>query len=270
MKLYFNGCSFVHGDDLVWDYSKNPSSLNLLEDSKYLVELTKHRLSSRVATKLGIKDVIDEAERGASNQIIAFKTLEFFHFIPKEQRKDYIACIGWTAAPRLTFVTEPYLNLETIDITILPMWIENMQKRAKGQNVVSEFLRLIEPMHKPFVLATNEHYWFKEHIQQILMLQQFFEANEMKYVFWNSIDNVWSNELWFKTLNQMIDWNAWIDFQYGLENKNTRQKKHLYEHSWGDRYYEQKWKTKSNHPNHASVEVMSTLITEHLKKNGMA
>lgn len=270
MKLYFNGCSYVHGDDLVWDYEKNPSSLNLQQDAQYLLELSKHRLSTRVGKKLGLKSITDHSGCGASNQLILFQTLEYFESLSIVERKDHIACIGWTAAPRMTFIIEPENRIECVDITILPMWIDNMKKRSNKKDVdlvKTDFLETIEPMHKPLVMVTNNHYWYKEHLQSILCLQNYFDFNQIPYVFWNSLDNSFSNELWFKALNQSVRWDAWIDFKYPA--KGFPPKAHKYEHSWISRYYELKYKSKSNHPNHASVESMSDHIVDHIRTNGI-
>lgn len=272
MKLYFNGCSYVHGDDMVWDYDVNPHSLELQQDIEYISKLKAHKLSSRVAKKLEAEEVYDHAGCGASNQLIAFQTLEFFDKLDPKERKNFIACIGWTAAPRMMFLLEPELDVECVDVTILPMWIENMKKRGgvqpEGVNRKRDFLEMIEPMHKPLVLATNDHYWYKEHLQLILCLQSYFNLHKIKYVFWNSLDNKWSNELWLSSLNNIVEWDHWVEFNYPgtLEFKS---KVHLYEQSWIDRYWHQQYKTKSNHPNAQSAEEMAKLITTHIKKNGL-
>jgi hypothetical protein len=110
-KLVFNGCSFMAGDELVWEkYQKehgrelepwnNPNKTDGLFRLEYLNYRKKFNLPARISTILGC-DWVDLSCDGRSNTGITLETVAYLNSYTKEERQNCHVIIGWTCISRI-------------------------------------------------------------------------------------------------------------------------------------------------------------------------
>lgn len=194
-KLLFSGCSFVAGDEIVWasyckeqgrpgldwkEFVANVGKSSLPEDSvefwnnyRYNYRI-KNNLTSMVAGHLN-SEWVDISADGNSNDMIAFSTINYFLNLPVDERKNYHACIGWTTTARLmkfTKIAHCYYNLHI-----------NHLDKTKGDPVLEELNEYLE-------VAIGKSYdedIFLNFTKNIIMLENFFIANNITYTFFKSL-----------------------------------------------------------------------------------
>jgi len=156
MKFYFNGCSFTHGDEL-----SNPS------DSAWPVLVSRHY----------DKDFLNDAVPGGTNQRTVYRSIlnidQFDFFV-----------IAWTDYSRFTLYN-PIDNFEinfnsslTLDASL--HYSDDLKKNYKKYKDYGSFY------YKHWF---NDLYEFKKWLQQILMLQAFFDKKNKKYIMINTMPN---------------------------------------------------------------------------------
>ena len=109
-KLVFNGCSFMAGDELVWEkyhkehnreptgyYTENGDILFRLEYLNYRKQFNLPAITSNI---LGC-DWIDMSYDGKSNESITIETIAYLNGLTKEERKNHHVIIGWTSISRI-------------------------------------------------------------------------------------------------------------------------------------------------------------------------
>jgi len=189
--LFFNGCSFVAGDEIVWkEYCIRDNREDAMDWFKFLSTFTesdrafwdgyrydyriKNNLPAMVARRLSSNHV-DISADGNSNDMIAFSTINYFLNISPDERKNYHACIGWTTTARLmkfSKIADGYFNLHI-----------NHVGNTKGNNVLEEL--------KDYLTVAIEKSYdediFMNFIKNILMLENFFIANGITYTFYKSL-----------------------------------------------------------------------------------
>jgi hypothetical protein len=149
MKLYFNGCSHTHGDDL-----EHP------EISAWPAVFAK---------MLGC-DFVNYAVSGNSNDRIKYQTIKHY----ADFDKFYIA---WTYTSRFT----RYRGDNNYVVNFNP----NLKNKHYGDT--AEFQQYGK-LHYSFWF--NELYAFKIWLQDIILLQRFFESIKKPYVMINSENNL--------------------------------------------------------------------------------
>jgi hypothetical protein len=118
--LIFNGCSFMAGDEIVWDKYCLEKKGRLLDWRNFWADLELknkpavlddfmnyyrfdyrrlHNLPMATSLHLGLER-IDISEDGNSNDNIALSTIAYLISKPIEERKKYHVCIGWTITSR--------------------------------------------------------------------------------------------------------------------------------------------------------------------------
>jgi hypothetical protein len=162
MKLYFNGCSFTHGDEL-----QNPS------ESAWPVLVSRHYK----------KEFLNDGISGGTNQRTVYKTIlnidQFDFFV-----------IAWTDYSRFTL----YNPVDNFEINFNPMLnldasLHTSDDLKKNYKKYKEYGTLY---YKHWF---NDLYEFKKWLQQILMLQAFFNIKNKKYMMLNTFPNYLSNWL---------------------------------------------------------------------------
>ena len=115
-KLLFSGCSFVAGDELVWDkfceYSllRNPKEYTWDDFHKdnvlfaeYHSKYVEYRKNFNVASQVGNifdRPVIDLSKDGNGNTRIALSVIKTFSEMDPEESKNFHVCVGWTVPAR--------------------------------------------------------------------------------------------------------------------------------------------------------------------------
>jgi hypothetical protein len=190
--LLFNGCSFVAGDEIVWDsycidsgrpglkwknFAKTPSKTK--EDAEfwenYRFSYRRQRnLPAMVAQSLG-KRHVDISLDGNSNDMIAFATVNYFLSLQPEERKNYHVCIGWTTTSRIMKFSKyvnGYFNLHVNHIGI-----------EKDHPILSELKDYLN-------IAIGQSYdedFFLNFVKNVMLLENFLIANDITYTFFKSL-----------------------------------------------------------------------------------
>lgn len=185
MKLYFNGCSHTHGDDLDDQLKAWPAL---------------------IATQLNCNFLNDSVPGGTNDRII-YRTLKNH----QQYDKFYIA---WTNTSRFT----RYRQDNNHDVNFNPQLVHSLY----GNNI--EF-REYGKLHYTF--WHNELFNFKLWLQNIILLQRFFESVNKPYVMINADNNLidrWSvswqdfgvsvqSLLCFTEINDDQLYNEWNEIQ---------------------------------------------------------
>jgi hypothetical protein len=169
MKLYFNGCSFTHGDEL-----ENPE-----KDSWPAV----------VASWLN-SDFFNDAVSGGTNDRTIYKTMLNGH------RYDYYF-IAWTTYTRFTEYN-PVDNFE-INFTTQLNLDPSLHHSDDLKKNYSKYKKYGELYYKNWF---NELYEFKKWLQQIILLQSFFDKIKKPYTMLNTMPNHLS--LWLSSQESFI------------------------------------------------------------------
>lgn len=185
MKLYFNGCSFTHGDEL-----NNPS---------------KDSWPSLVASNLNC-NFLNDAVSGGTNDRIVYKTL----LAPTDFDCFFIA---WTDYSRFT----EYNPVDNFEINF------NSQFRLDTSLHHSDDLKKNYSKYKLYGEMYykhwyNELYEFKKWLQQIILLQCFFKTHDKKYLMLNTMRNKLSKWLappdqFISSIKDLLDFFDQIDDQ---------------------------------------------------------
>jgi hypothetical protein len=278
-KLFLNGCSFVHGDDLMWPYTMmanydktNPDYLNILKQFNI----------SGLAEKTGIFENVENIARyGATNDLIVFSTIEFFNKIPQEDRSNYVACIGWSDPCRIMVpnewaVPEEDFSKDNNIENLQKMWFHLNLSTMNGNDV--DVQKKYKALADEYVRQFTDSYWFKEHIKNILILENYFKANNIDFVFWNSIGfplkavDTYTKEIFLN----FIDWSHWMNWvdlkvQYMVAGtKIPPGFSHPYDQKFGvfcsmlEVMGERQAWTKTKHPGPEAVSLWTKIILKHL------
>jgi len=221
------GCSFVQGSG---------------------VELTKEEAPALVANKLGINQAseqhdVDEditsqsgpdgapipdklyfnrGRAGACNKFIRRKTMNWVS-CNQDKWEDLIVLVGWSSP----FRHELFIGGWSYDNPIPYVDRTGGYRQLNSPNITGELAQFIdedENINNDFFRHyIVHHYDFDEQIRvfldEIIILQSFLKVNNIKYIFWNSLDykkrwekNVYGhkNEKTSLYKNSLIDTNHWI------------------------------------------------------------
>lgn len=262
--LFFNGCSFVHGHSLLTEFPEA------------------HNLSDKVGsiTKL---PTVNLGVYGASNDLIALSTIDYFEQLSSEERQSYVACIGWTEPSRLmapdpfSVPSEEFSSTDNLS-NMRKLWLNlniHVFEHA-DKDIKDKFKSLV----KEVIMQLGEPYWFKEHIKDIVMLQSYFEANKIPYIFWNSIGMplLDAGKYTVDTYTNLVKWDNWINwnelnvrYMYPTVGNIPLEYNHPYDNKYGilaqlltqNASNKLTW-TATGHPGPTSVNAMATLIAKHI------
>jgi hypothetical protein len=188
-KLLINGCSFVAGDEVVWDqYLKSLGkdqdrsiSWGTVSNShndiyqQYINDYRpKFNLGSKLIENLGWADKIDLSDDGSSNDMISIKTIAYLMSIPEKDRQQFHVCIGWTSVSRLMKYTKyanVYINLHVNHFGL------------KGNPTVDELSNYIR---YSLVEAYDEDFAMN-YVKNVILLESFLKANNITYTFFRSL-----------------------------------------------------------------------------------
>lgn len=183
MNLYFNGCSFTHGDEL-----ENPQQ---------------HSWPTLVSSRLNC-DFLNDAVTGGTNDRIVYKTL-------LNLKKYDFFIIAWTSYSRFT----EYNPVDNFEINFNPQLNTNAALHR------SDDLKKNYPKYKTYGETYYKHWYndlfeFKKWLQQIILLQSFFKQNNKPFIMLNTMKNnisSWSQpqENFIPAVRHLIDFFDYID-----------------------------------------------------------
>lgn len=186
-KILLNGCSFVAGDDIAWDYESNgPWPGNNLEKSEFYKNNIRPQknLKGQLNTRLST-DVYDLSEDGNNNTKIALTTYGFLERQLAAEKKDIHVCIGWTERSRQSLWSKSNNTFVTVNFAML----EHNKKLAKTQkwseNVTNDF----ENWLTPYLINNHEVNDILKDLMIIFFLENFLKSQGITYTFWNALNH---------------------------------------------------------------------------------
>jgi hypothetical protein len=193
--LICNGCSFMAGDELVWEQynkeqGKEARSWNIkfkngmptdTDTHNYRMRYIKYRGNYNLAAQLSNLlncERIDLSSDGKSNQAIAIETIAFLDTLPKEERKNYHAIIGWTCLSRVLKYSKS--TKQFVDLTV-GHYDESAADPARAELKEHIKVRIIDSDDEDYIL---------DYISNVMMLENYLIANDMTYTFYRGLDDL--------------------------------------------------------------------------------
>ena len=280
-KIILNGCSFIAGDELVWEqYLKElgkdvndneliwnnptPTPYYLALQQDYRIYRKMYNQGAILSKELGT-EVIDISDDGNSNDNIALTTINQVLSIPEEDRKNYHAIIGWTRKERkLMHLNDRWLNVHTSHCINTSEYWSKFKHRLIGA-----------------ILEETDSDWYINYFKNVMLLESFLKSQKITFTFYRSlgtckefynedildeflINLTGQSNIRLNNLTPYIfDSSNWLTFME--EDKDTG----MASHSWGE-YISYKididWQiTNTNrHPNLPAIKLLVSIIKEHL------
>lgn len=258
--LIFSGCSFVAGDEVIWEkfiteelpadspaykWTKAPADIY----NSYVTFRKQYNMPAQVGKLLNSK-VIDVSRDGNSNSGISLGIINTILSIPKEEYKNLHVCAGWTV----------------------------MHRRFKWVSEDTGFKDINIQHYKDGSLTELDNYIFEEivkntdydhvlhYIKDVLLLEYFLKSKNISYTFWRSLrsDSLKSyNELDRAIKLDNLNDDNWVLFDTGPG---------LLGKSWVD-YMDAGsnsknwWLSPTNgHPGMSAIKDLSLIICNHILK----
>jgi hypothetical protein len=189
-KFLFSGCSFVAGDELVWDkfceYNllKNPILYNcdiLHKDyetySQHYPNYTEYRKKFNIPGQVGNafnRPVIDLSIDGNNNTLIALSVIKKILEKTPEEAENFHVCVGWTSLLRRTKWSKKngkFLGVNAYHYT---------------NDSYSEF----HPYIKEGIVNASGYDHNLHFIHNVMLLENFLKARGITYTFWLSLSGM--------------------------------------------------------------------------------
>lgn len=190
-KLVFNGCSFMAGDELVWEkyqkehggkfrpwHRKQPDYDG--DDALFRFEYRKYRkqfnLPAIVSRKLGC-EWDDLSTDGKSNTNITLETIAYLNDYSKEERQKFHVIIGWTCISRILKYSpsqKHFLNLTA------QHYSEHTEDSAKEE--LKEHIKIQ-------ILGGDDRDFILDYVRNVMLLENYLISNNITYTFYRAIDD---------------------------------------------------------------------------------
>ena len=192
-KIVFNGCSFMAGDELVWDnYSKEVGNklswewFTTASPEQHTIEnkvtwneyhdvyKRKYNLPQHVSELVGIDtdNKIDLSNEGKSNDMISLSTVNYILSIPIEDRHNYHVVVGWSSIARAMKFIKQFKSFT------------NLNPNQLGKH---NFTSDEEDYIKVVLINADDVDLYINYIKNILLLENFLKANGISYTFYRAL-----------------------------------------------------------------------------------
>jgi hypothetical protein len=178
-----------------------------------------HSFGNVLARKLD-RIPINIAQHGLSNQGIARVVMNWFHYQYNEKLQDVQVLVAWTESTR-TELPSIEENSDTLHIiTRSSDWLDETSKHYYNFNFASkgntnDEISAIESAER--FIATNETFMEISSAYYIILLQQFFKANDIKYMMCNTMHMFTSYVKQIENLLPLIDKTKYRDMMHDSE-----------------------------------------------------
>jgi hypothetical protein len=189
-KLLFSGCSFVAGDELVWDnYCKDILLKNPIEYTwsvfhkddvsfnthypNYVEYRKKFNITGLVGKAFNMP-VVDLSMDGYNNTRIALSVIKKILEKTPEETKDFHVCVGWTSLIRRAKWSKKFgkfLSVNAVHYT---------------NDSYSEF----HPYIKEGIINASGYDHNLQFINDVMLLENFLKARGISYTFWLSLSGM--------------------------------------------------------------------------------
>jgi hypothetical protein len=185
-KLVFNGCSFMAGDELVWDryqkeHNREPngyhtSGNDIVFRLEYLNYRKQFNLPAIISNILGC-DRIDMSHDGKSNESITIETIAYLNGLTKEERKNHHVIIGWTCISRIL----KYSPTQKIFLNLTAQhYSEHTEDPAKTE---------LKEHIKAQILGGDDQDFILDYIRNVMLLENYLISNNITYTFYRALDD---------------------------------------------------------------------------------
>lgn len=265
-NIILSGCSFVHGDDICSEAFQDPTYTFFTESYKTWTKLQKEyfekvRLSGQLLKFFDCK-IFNLGKPGASNSTILNILLNFLHD-NKFNKEETLVLLGWTDRDRQDF----YFN--TVGTVTMNVYMADNYARITEHRkslTKNEWYTFYAEETKKLMPYFNwikdntamNHYFYRQHLEQIKLAELTIENYGYKYIFWNSMQHFPldpSLDIKQNTI-QNIKWDHWFP------NFNETS----YEYSWVTEVRKQGFHTKTYHPNEKAVSLFAEKLSKAIKK----
>lgn len=273
-KLIFNGCSFMAGDELVWEQYKKEfnketvpwfskkaqlTEINDIEFRNNYVEYRKNfNLPAMISRNLGC-EWFDLSRDGKSNETIAIETIAHINTIDKEEREKHHVIIGWSSLSRVMKYSK-MINQFT-DLSA------GHYDGSNADSVKTSFKDYI----KAVILGGDDEDHIADYIRNVMLLENYLIVNNISYTFYRGLDDTTFD---FKTVGPFDD-----KFKSTLQvndcTNHTNWYKFVDDHrnpingiGWGTEFFNKPsaWiKPDNTHPNLECMSNFSARLSEFIK-----
>jgi hypothetical protein len=167
--IYINGCSWTYGDGL-----ENPEQENFSVNLKKIY---------------GADECINDSQRGGSNDRIARTTINFL-LANKDHWDDLLVVIGWSCPHRTEFWSDMQSEWE---------WINQYRQGERSEKGLKA--------RAYYGTIWNETQAFTNYYMNVITLQSFFKANNIKYFMFRSFG--FQNPMTNLQYGGDADWNLY-------------------------------------------------------------
>lgn len=190
--LIFNGCSFMAGDELVWEqyhhhygrpvtkWSTTGGDVVSASDTEFRFGYLKYRqsfnLPSVICTMLGGYSKIDLAQDGKSNENIAIETIACLNRFSKDERENFHVIIGWTCPSRILKYSKISSRFVDLNAGHYDKHTIDPAKNALRSHVKT---RILDGDDEDFIL---------DYVKNIMLLENYLIANNISYTFYRALD----------------------------------------------------------------------------------
>jgi hypothetical protein len=262
--LVFNGCSFVAGDDIAWDYSNGPYPTRMhdfrVNDDYFSVIRPNNNLSAFTKELSGAISKVDLSRDGNNNTEIALATINYIESQPIELRKNFHVCVGWTESLRIC----KWFNTKNQFISLGPWMVDLKNSVARDSEWHHQMDQESSLYVKPFYENFYDIDFLLEYIKNIMLLENYLKAQGIDYTFWRSLgdplsedshDVKWINQSMLE-INKASDSSKWLQLSPNPEGHPITGESVLSVMQTNPKLYS----TPGRHPNTYAAKLLAGLI----------
>jgi hypothetical protein len=189
--LICNGCSFMAGDELVWeqfcqtnnrerlDYRTIPAQDPVMYNN-YMEYRSTCNLPMQIAKRLSMNR-IDVSSDGNSNDMLSINTINYILSLSKDERKNHHVLVGWTTnTRRMRFFTK--------NLTLMNLNIHHLTNVPPNMSIFINYIK------SSILEAENEDHYIN-YIKNLMLLENFLIANNITYTFYRALGSKNDNEI---------------------------------------------------------------------------
>jgi hypothetical protein len=218
-NLLFNGCSYVAGDDIGWDYEKYGS----IHDEKNHELWNQHKenrksfnMSAKCASLLGV-DAVDLSLDGNCNYNIITTTINYVKSLTEEEKNNLHVCIGWTEPMRFFYFHDTANRFHTVN----PQHMLLKKTRCLENDFWDDVREKIGEYCLAEVRYKKDIDYALKYISEFSWLENFLKANKITYTFWRSLGHRMGNHddqhlRYILDIDNLSKFENWISFDRNL------------------------------------------------------
>jgi hypothetical protein len=187
-KILFSGCSFMAGDELVWEQFQKEYGKELrpwhwkqpnYDEVIFRFEYRKYRKRFNLpAVVSGISgcDWVDISGDGKSNTGITLETISYLNNCSKEERQQFHVIIGWTCISRILKYSPSQKHFLNLSAQHYSDRTEDPNKEALKEHIKTQ------------ILSGDDQDFILDYIKNVMFLENYLISNNISYTFYRAHD----------------------------------------------------------------------------------